>query len=357
MPQPANRSAPAAGIFVDGFDSVLGLKVTKATRLLVAGELHATERHLTSTGRIHGGVLMAFADALGAIGSVMNLPKGASTATLESKTNFIKSGRPGLLSAEAIPLHIGRSTMLWQTTILDENDTRLAMVTQTQMVLYEAVKDKSSPKSETAAPAVLDRRKPSDPGSTRDRIFQEAARIIAKRGFADASMRDIAAASGLSVSSIYQYIENKDDLLAQIFESYLSEIKQGVADATGAGGSSTERLRVAIDANLERFDRFRVLINLMNREAKSLNAKTRKRVVDYMDSYIKIFRDIVSSGIEQGEFRQSAPELTANLILMLCEIWPQRYWAVGCFGRQGVRDGIADLVLDGLRVRAGVGHG
>ncbi len=357
MPQPASGGMPRDLVFRDGFDSVLGLKVTKATKSLVAGEVHATERHLTSTGRIHGGVLMALADALGAIGSVMNLPEGTSTATLELKTNFIKSGRPGLLSAEAVPLHIGRSTMLWQTTILDESDNRLAMVTQTQMVLHEAVNTKAWPRPDAVASTVLDVRKPNDAGSTRDRIFQEAAKIIANKGFANASMREIAAASGLSVSSIYQYIENKDDLLAQIFELYLSEIKQGVADATGSGGSPTERLRAAIDANLERFDRFRLLINLMNREAKSLNTKTRKRVVDYMDSYIKIFRDIVSSGIELGEFRQTPPELTANLILMLCEIWPQRYWAVGRFGRQGVRDGIADLVLNGLRLRAGGYHG
>jgi uncharacterized protein (TIGR00369 family) len=357
MSQAATRGAPLAGVFEGGFDSVVGLRVTKATKSLVAGEIQATERHLTSTGRIHGGVLMAFADALGAIGSVMNLPEGTSTATLESKTSFIKSGRPGLLRAEAIPLHIGRSTMLWQTTILDESDNRLALVTQTQMILYGPAKDESVPKPDAAASKSLDVRKSNDAGSTRERIFQEAAKIIAKKGFANASMRDIAAASGLSVSSIYQHIANKDDLLAQIFESYLNEIKQGVAEATVAQGSSIERLRAAIDANLERFDRFRVLINLMNREAKSLNAKTRKRVVDYMDSYIKIFRDIIASGVERGEFRQTVPELTANLILMLCEIWPQRYWAVGRYGRQGVRDGIVELVLDGLRPRARGNHG
>ena len=357
MRQPASRGAPPARVLGDGFDQVLGLKVSKVSKSLVVGEIQATERHLTSTGRIYGGVLMAFADALGAIGTVMNLPKGATTATLELKTNFIKSGRPGLLSAEAVPLHIGHSTMLWQTTILDENDNRLAMVTQTQMILYEAVTAMTLPKPDFSAFAALDVRKRNDAGSTRDRIFQEAAKIIAKKGFANASMRDIAAASGLSVSSIYQHIENKDDLLAQIFEWYLNEIMQGVAEATGTRASPSERLRAAIDAKLERFDRFRDLINLMNCEAKSFNAKTCKRVIDYMDSYIRIFRDIVSSGIEYGEFRPVAPELTANLILMLCEIWPQRYWAVGRFGRQGVRDEIVDLVLDGLRVRAGGGHG
>ena len=349
-----HRLSPA--LLPDGFDSLLGLKITRASKSLVAGEIHATNRHLTSTGRVHGGVLMAFADALGAIGSVMNLPERTSTTTVESKTNFLTAGRPGLLSAEAIPLHIGRSTMLWQTTVLDEADNRLAIVTQTQMVLSENIGNRPS-YNPAMASATTDARTRNDSGSTRDRIFQAAAKIIAKKGFANASMRDIAAASGLSVSSIYQYVEGKDDLLAQIFESYLNEIKQGVAEASGTYGSAAERLRAAIDVNLERFDRFRVLINLMNREAKALNAKTRRRVVDHMDSYIRIFRDIVSSGIGAGEFRKANPELIANLILMLCEIWPQRYWAVGRFGREGVRDGIIDMALDGLRMRTGDSDG
>jgi uncharacterized protein (TIGR00369 family) len=345
----------ASALSPDGFDSVLGLRVTRATKSLVAGEIDATERHLTSTGRIHGGVLMAFADALGAIGSVMNLPERTSTTTVESKTNFLRAGRPGLLSAEAVPLHVGRSTMLWQTTVFDEADNRLAIVTQTQMVLTEDAGDRRSSDGKAVQPAVAEARARNNAGSTRDRIFQVAAQIIAKKGFANASMRDIASASDLSVSSIYQYIESKDDLLAQIFESYLEEIKQGVAEASGACGSAADRLRAAIDANLERFDRFRSLINLMNREAKALNAKTRRRVVEHMDSYIQIFRNIVSSGIKDGEFRKADPELVANLILMLCEIWPQRYWAVGRYGREGVRDGIVDIALDGLRIPTGGG--
>jgi AcrR family transcriptional regulator len=292
---------------------------------------------------------MAFADALGAVGTVLNLPKRASTATIESKTNFVRAARPGLLSAETIPLHIGRSTMLWQTTILDESANRVAIVTQTQIVLTES--------SHRAAPAAdhrdpEDARSGNDSGSTRDRIFQVAAKIIATKGFANASMRDIAAASGLSVSSIYQYIESKDDLLAQIFESYLNEIKQGVVEASDSGGSAAERLCAAIDANLDRFNRFRVLINIMNREAKSLDAKTRRRVLNHMDGYIQIFRDIVSTGIKEGEFRKVDPELAAHLVLMMCEIWPQRYWAVGRYGLEGVREGIASMVLDGLRPRA-----
>ena len=89
----------------------------------------------TTPGVAHGGLLMAFADTLGAYGTFINLPEGASTTTLESKTNFFAAGREGsVLRGEATPLHIGRRTMVWQTRITS-GDALVALVTQTQMVL------------------------------------------------------------------------------------------------------------------------------------------------------------------------------------------------------------------------------
>jgi 1,4-dihydroxy-2-naphthoyl-CoA hydrolase len=80
--------------------------------------------------------LMAFADTVGAAATVVNLPEGAGTTTLESKTNFL-SGAPlgAKLIAEATPIHRGRSTQVWQTRITVEGGKLAAVVTQTQMVL------------------------------------------------------------------------------------------------------------------------------------------------------------------------------------------------------------------------------
>ena len=77
---------------------------------------------------------MSLADTLGAIGTILNLPAGAATTTIESKTNFLAAGRGPHLIAEATPLHIGRNTMVWQTTVRDDN-RRVAIVTQTQLVI------------------------------------------------------------------------------------------------------------------------------------------------------------------------------------------------------------------------------
>jgi uncharacterized protein (TIGR00369 family) len=78
---------------------------------------------------------MAFADTIGAVATVLNLPPGAGTTTLESKTNFFAAGRTGLVRAESSPLHRGKRTMVWQTKVTDESGRMLSLTTQTQMVL------------------------------------------------------------------------------------------------------------------------------------------------------------------------------------------------------------------------------
>jgi len=85
---------------------------------------------------MHGGAIMAFADTLGAAGTILNLPEGAGTTTLESKTNFIAAAPLGSrLTGEATPVHLGRRTMVWTTRITTEEGRLVAVVTQTQMVL------------------------------------------------------------------------------------------------------------------------------------------------------------------------------------------------------------------------------
>jgi uncharacterized protein (TIGR00369 family) len=78
---------------------------------------------------------MALADTVGAVATVLNLPAGATTTTLESKTNFFAAGKGGTVRAEATPLHRGRRTMVWQTRVTDASGKLLALTIQTQMVL------------------------------------------------------------------------------------------------------------------------------------------------------------------------------------------------------------------------------
>jgi uncharacterized protein (TIGR00369 family) len=118
-----------------GLVAHLGIEFVEVGRDKVVATLKVTPNLLTTTGTVHGGTLMAFADTIGAAGTVANLEPEQSTATLESKTNFFAACGSGVIRAEATPLHKGRRTHVWQTRISDEAGKLLSLTTQTQMIL------------------------------------------------------------------------------------------------------------------------------------------------------------------------------------------------------------------------------
>src|SRR5262245_10175342 len=114
---------------------LLGIRVVEATKERVVAELTVRDALTTIGGSLHGGTLMAFADTIGATATMLNLPAGAGTTTMESKTNFFAGARAGVVRAESTPLHRGRRTMVWQTRVTDESGRLLSLTIQTQMVL------------------------------------------------------------------------------------------------------------------------------------------------------------------------------------------------------------------------------
>lgn len=114
---------------------LLGVRFIEASAERVVAELAIRDDLRTVGGALHGGTLMALADTVGAAATLLNLPAGAGTTTLESKTNFFAAGRAGGVRAEATPLHRGKRTMVWQTRVTDEAGRLLSLTIQTQMVL------------------------------------------------------------------------------------------------------------------------------------------------------------------------------------------------------------------------------
>jgi uncharacterized protein (TIGR00369 family) len=114
---------------------LLGIRFVDTSDDRVVAELTIRDDLRTVGGALHGGTLMAFADTVGAAATIVNLPVGASTTTLESKTNFFAAGRGGIVRAESTPLHRGKRTMVWQTRVTDDAGRLLSLTIQTQMVL------------------------------------------------------------------------------------------------------------------------------------------------------------------------------------------------------------------------------
>jgi 1,4-dihydroxy-2-naphthoyl-CoA hydrolase len=131
----AARAAAVSPVMNGGMPRALGIRIVSLTRKKVVGEMPIKPMHVNNSGSVNGGAIMAFADVLGAAGAVANRPPGHRGGTIESKTNFFAAGTGPVLSAVSIPLHIGRTTTVWQTTISNPDGRVVAIVTQTQIML------------------------------------------------------------------------------------------------------------------------------------------------------------------------------------------------------------------------------
>jgi uncharacterized protein (TIGR00369 family) len=122
--------------FKDLLPDLMGVEITQATPEKVVAGLAVRKDLCTIGDNLHGGAIMAFADTLGAVAAILNMPQGARTTTIESKTNFIGGAPLGSrVVGEAVPVHRGRTTVVCQTTVRNEAGKLVALVTQTQLVI------------------------------------------------------------------------------------------------------------------------------------------------------------------------------------------------------------------------------
>ena len=118
------------------FPGLMGIEFKEVTPDRIIATMLVRPDLCTAGSICHGGAYMAFADTVGAIGAVMNLPPKTRTTTIESKTNFLGAAAVNThVTAESTPLHRGKTTQVWQTMIRSEAGRLCAVVTQTQMVL------------------------------------------------------------------------------------------------------------------------------------------------------------------------------------------------------------------------------
>jgi len=127
--------APADLLAAMPFAAAQGFTLSAAAPDRVVGHVDWAPERCTTGGVLHGGVLMALADSAGAVCAFLNLPPGAGTSTIESKTNLFRAVREGSVTATARPVHVGRSTIGVQTELRDDRDRLVALTFQTQVVL------------------------------------------------------------------------------------------------------------------------------------------------------------------------------------------------------------------------------
>jgi len=118
------------------FAKLLGIEIIEASPEKVTAEMVVREELCTRPSALHGGAIMSLGDTVGAVATMLNLPEGGGTTTIESKTNFLGPAANGAtVVAECTPIHRGRRTMVWQTRISTKEGRLVAIVTQTQLIL------------------------------------------------------------------------------------------------------------------------------------------------------------------------------------------------------------------------------
>ena len=118
------------------FPGLMGVQITEAAPDRVRARMLVRPDLCTGGGILHGGAIMAFADTLGAVGTVLNLAAGKRTTTTDSSTKFIAGAKVGsTVTADCVALHRGRTTQVWQTSLFNADGKLCAVVTQTQLVL------------------------------------------------------------------------------------------------------------------------------------------------------------------------------------------------------------------------------
>jgi len=119
------------------FAALVGIDLLEASTELVRGRLAWAPERCTAGGLLHGGALMALADTCGGVCAFLNLPEGAQgTATVESKTNFLRAVREGTVTANTRPLHVGRTLVVLETELTRDDGSLVAKVTQSQAIHY-----------------------------------------------------------------------------------------------------------------------------------------------------------------------------------------------------------------------------
>jgi AcrR family transcriptional regulator/acyl-coenzyme A thioesterase PaaI-like protein len=331
----------------------------------ITGEMRVPPASLVE-GSVHPGALIGFACELASVGTSLQLSPGQSAAPAQIQTTMLMDCRSTSVTGETIPLHAGGPTMIWQTSLHDAAGALVAVVTQSRAVVdKEGRPDEPRAVLQEAArvpAAKLPRNAKAEAGEEvtalpvaeirRQQIVDAACGIIARKGFANATIREIAAAAGLHVPTMYQYIDSKEALLELVYHFAIRQLHAGLEQASAGCLTARDRLHATIAALLDNCDRYRRQSGVLNREFRSLPREAQQRVLQEYRGFHDHLAGVVAAGVEAGEFRPVNSVIMANVLEAICDIWALRQFAVRDIGLRAFKDEIMRLIDASLCIEA-----
>ena len=191
----------------------------------------------------------------------------------------------------------------------------------------------------------------------REEILAVAGELFRQKGYHATSMQDIADRLQLQRGSLYAHIDSKEELLFEIVDRAAERFLAGIEQAWRAGGSATERLRLALQAHMTVIAEHRDTATVFFHEWRFLRDDLRRQIQAKRDRYEARWRELIADGIARGEFRPVDPRFAALLALSAVNWSYHWYSPAGPLSPAAVADRFAELILDGLRLRPGVPGG
>ncbi|MBW1682005.1 MAG: TetR/AcrR family transcriptional regulator [Deltaproteobacteria bacterium] len=193
-----------------------------------------------------------------------------------------------------------------------------------------------------------------DPERVRKRqeqICRGAMKVFRRKGFHATSMREIAAATGISLGNIYDYIEKKEDILFLVHNYILSRIYRQFEEGVKASDNPVEQLRSVMRGNLQLTIQLREEILFIYTETKSLEKRFLTEVLKKEAEFVARFETLIRQGVDRGVFRCDRPGLFANIIVYLLTIFPLRGWNIlRTHTEEELIEEVTRLILAGLGV-------
>ena len=189
----------------------------------------------------------------------------------------------------------------------------------------------------------------------RQSLVHLAAELFHKQGLGDTSLADLARAANLDRATVYYYFANKEELFAEVIRESMVISAEELEEIASSGGAPAERLKALIRHLMEAFDRHYPFLFVYVRDDLDhlpISAELRSEVYAMAEQSFALWERVVREGMDDGTFTTSLPPGITTWTLMGAVAWSHRWYEPGrSLGAAAVADGLAQLLVDGLRAR------
>lgn len=303
-------------------------------------------------GEVPPATLLGYACTLIAMAEGMD---AGTVSMIETSAHFFAPLICDTVEGEAVLIEARGPLWVWQCDLRAAGGGDLARITCRYLARSSdrtAPDATDTPAPDTAAPDTRAQAQAARAArllaDRREAIAAAACQVIADKGFAAASMREIAEVAGMHVPTMYQYVRSKEEVLELVYHWVFERIRRNVTPALDADLPAREKLLGVVASLVANNGAMPREAGVLNRELRSLSRAARHRVLDDYAGIVDGIARIIADGVAEGQFRPVDPHLTANFIDALCDIWSLRQFAIGRFSEAEFKSEIEAFFLLGI---------